>query len=169
MIGLSICAAQEYNTGERGRSASYGRTSPHAHRSDLTGGASTVISVPKSTTETRVVHVKDKVPGAVYIGRANPRWHLAASPFANAYTIGKNGDRARVLHYYASDLYMYRNKPGDIMHLLPELRGKPLACWCRHDGEECTAENRCHGDILVEALNRYTDDELRSFGSAVHS
>ena len=121
------------------------------------------------TTETRVVHVKDKVPGAVYIGRANPRWHLAASPFANSYTIGKHGDRARVLHYYASDLYMYRNKPGDIMHLLPGLRGKPLACWCRHDGEECTAENRCHGDILVEALNRYTDDELRSFGSAVQS
>ena len=52
-MGLSICAAREYNTGERGRSASYGRTSPHAHRSDLTGKANTVISVPKSPITTK--------------------------------------------------------------------------------------------------------------------
>jgi hypothetical protein len=47
---------------------------------------------------------------------------------------------------------------------LPELRDKALACWCRHDGEERTHANACHGDVLVELLGRYSDDELRQWG-----
>lgn len=39
-------------------------------------------------SQTRVVHINDNVPGAVYIGRAMNRRGLAASPFANAYRIG---------------------------------------------------------------------------------
>lgn len=53
MTPLSIHVNQVYTGGERGRSASYGRTSPHAHRSDLTGKANTVISVPKSPITTK--------------------------------------------------------------------------------------------------------------------
>jgi len=80
---------------------------------------------------TRVVHVRDGIPGAVYIGRSMPRQGLV------------NSDRR-------------------LLAQLPELRGKALACWCRHDGEERTPDNACHGDVLVDLLDRYTDDELRA-------
>jgi Domain of unknown function (DUF4326) len=117
---------------------------------------------------TRVIHVGDmsNYPDAVYIGRAMPRYGLADSPFANAYKIGKHGNRQRVLWYYHDDLMKFKHTPSDVLHLLPDLRGKPLACWCRHDGEESTPENRCHGDILVETLARYTDAELVAFAAA---
>ena len=55
-MGLSICAAQEYNTGERGRPASYGRTSPRAHLVRSTGKANTVISVTNSQQTTESTH-----------------------------------------------------------------------------------------------------------------
>jgi hypothetical protein len=115
----------------------------------------------------RIVHVNDRIDGAVYIGRAMPRQGLRASVFANAYRIGRDGDRAAVLAYYEDDLYTFAHRPSDVLHLLPELRGKPLACWCRHDGEVVTPENRCHGDLLLEALARFTDDDLRSMAGPV--
>jgi len=34
-----------------------------------------------------------------------------------------------------------------LLHRLPELRGKDLACWCR-PGEPC------HADVLLELANR---------------
>jgi hypothetical protein len=111
---------------------------------------------------TRVVHVHDNIPGAVYIGRAVPRRGIKASKWANPYKIGRDGNRADVIAKYWFAL-MY----GDKRHLLadlPELRDKDLACWCRHDGEARTGDNECHGDVLVDLLERYTDDELRTMG-----
>ena len=122
-------------------------------------------------SETRVVHVKDNVPGAVYIGRAMPRQGLKASPFANPYKIGAPAShwaqkdpitREGALFAYSTDIWS-----GPKRHLLgqlPELRGKPLACWCRHDGEPMTDGTRCHGDLLVHWLETLTDDELRALG-----
>lgn len=121
-----------------------------------------------------VVHVKDNVPHAVYIGRAMPRQGLKASKWANPHKIGGKAThflqkdpitREGALMGYVQDI-MY----GDKRHLLadlPELRGKPLACWCRHDGEtfgngtDGSVDNRCHGDLLVHWLETFTDDELR--------
>lgn len=116
----------------------------------------------------RVVHVKDKVPGAVYIGRANARHKLAeslfANPFrifaANKYTAGAS--RADVIRQYRAWVMGGECGPA-VLAGLPELRGKPLACWCRHDGEPSTPENACHGDVLVALLDRHSDDELRAF------
>lgn len=107
----------------------------------------------------RVVHIKDNVEGAVYIGRAMSARGLSGSKWANPYKIGEHGTRIQVLALYADDL---RHDPGFIRQL-PELRDKPLACWCRHDGETPTEGNRCHGDILLEWLKDYTDDELRNW------
>jgi hypothetical protein len=118
-----------------------------------------------TTTQTRVVHVNDHIPDSIYIGRAMPARGIADSIWGNAYKIGRDGNRAQCIQGFAADLYKFKFTPSDIMHHLPDLRGKPLACWCRHDGEAVTAETKCHGDILVEALERYTDDELRSFGN----
>lgn len=109
-------------------------------------------------SEARIVHARDDVLGAVYIGRAAPRAKLKASLFASPYAIGASGKqltRGDALALY--EFYLWLS--GLLLPQLPELRGKPLACWCRHDGE---TEPRCHGDILLAILDRFTDDELRS-------
>jgi hypothetical protein len=123
--------------------------------------------------ETRVVHVDDKVPGAVYIGRAMPRRGLKASKWANPYKIGAVltphdiplgfaypvgvMDRHDVLVMYACML-----QSSTLLADLPDLRGHALACWCRHDGEPKTNDTMCHGDILVAYLDLHTDDDLRA-------
>ena len=111
--------------------------------------------------DTHVVHVTDNIPDAVYIGRANGRARLAASPFANPFPLAM-GDRDTVLLRYRD--YLRSSQRGvPVIRRLPELRGKPLACWCRHEAEKRTARNACHGDVPIELLNRYTDDELRNW------
>lgn len=120
--------------------------------------------------ETRVVHVNDRVEGAVYIGRAN-RWNgLQRSKWANPHKIGDwasdaYGDLSEIDRTEAVLRYSYDLVVGTLRCLLtdlPELRGKPIACWCRHDGEERTEANACHGDVLKDLLDQYTDDELRA-------
>lgn len=73
----------------------------------------------------------------LYIGRANGRKRLKASPFANPFVIGRDGDREGVVAKYEDYL---RSRP-DLMARLPELRGKRLGCWC--------APSACHGDLLA--------------------
>jgi hypothetical protein len=107
----------------------------------------------------RVVHVKDKVPGAVYVGRANARYGLAASPFANPFRVGTFSTRAEAIEHYRR--WLTERGGRLVFDQLPALRGKPLACWCRREGEERTDDNACHADILVALLDRYSDDELR--------
>ena len=108
---------------------------------------------------TRVVHVKDQVPGAVYIGRANGRAKLRQSPWHNPHKIKDHaGDRNLAILQFANDL-LNGEKRGMLAEL-PALRGRPLACWCRHDHEERHPGNTCHGDILVKLLELMTDDDL---------
>ena len=109
--------------------------------------------------KTRVVHVHDKVPGAVYIGRSHPRSGLRASFFQNLFRV-ENGRT----HLGAVELYRQAQATvitPEFARQLRELRGKPLACWCRHDGEPRTDQNACHGDVLVGLLDRYSDAELQ--------
>lgn len=114
-------------------------------------------------SETRVVHVNDNIEGAVYIGRQNYYKRLPRSMWANPYRIGEHGDRTECIVYYRAEFLPFTGRK-DLLAKLPELRGKALACWCRHDGEEPTEENACHGDVLVALLDRHTDDELREMG-----
>ena len=114
-------------------------------------------------SETRVVHVNDNIQGAIYIGRQNYYKRLPGSIWANPYKIGQDGDRVDCINYYRSDLMKFKGL-NSLLPKLPELRGKTLACWCRHDGEERTDANACHGDVLVDLLERYSDDELRELG-----
>lgn len=105
---------------------------------------------------TRVVHVNDNIEGAVYIGRRMNRRSLPQSPFANPFPIAM-GTRGAVIEAYRKHFL----KSPTLIAQLPELRGKPLACWCRHDGEPRTEANACHGDVLIGLLERYSDDALR--------
>jgi hypothetical protein len=127
-----------------------------------------------SESTTRVIHVRDmaKYPDAIYIGRSMPRQGLKGSPFANPYKIGGrsekfegNGPNGTLTRLDAIQIYAWDLYAGEKTHLfaeLPALRGKALACWCRHDGEAPTDENQCHGDVLAELINGRTDDELRA-------
>jgi hypothetical protein len=118
---------------------------------------------------TRVCHTDDQIPGAEYIGRAVPRRGLKASKWANPYKIGDRkmiGDgvltRDEVIYRYEQDLL-----GGPKRHLLadlPELRTVDIACWCRHDGEDRDTGNACHADVLIELLEKYSDEELRAMG-----
>jgi hypothetical protein len=67
----------------------------------------------------RVVHVRDHVEGAVYIGRAMPRFGLPASPWRNPYKIGTHGTRADCLLMYADDLAIHRRDLARLPPLLP--------------------------------------------------
>lgn len=115
----------------------------------------------------RVVHVDDCVPGAVYIGRAVPRRRLPNSPFGNPFRIGTDGARHHVITKFQNhiDGALRSHRGPEIAEALIALRGKPLACWCRHDGEAPTPGNACHGDCILSLLERYTDDELRALAT----
>lgn len=108
--------------------------------------------------ETRVVHVKDRIPEAVYVGRRQPWLGLAQSPFANTFPITPTTDRAAAIARFRAHLLA---SPA-LLRRLPGLRGRPLACWCRRDGEARSEGNACHADVLVEVLAAHTDDGLRA-------
>jgi len=116
---------------------------------------------PSTTpSTTKVIHVKDmpNYPDAVYIGRAMPRQGLKGSPFGNPFKSPRDADPIGKFHEYITN--------GTGRHLLarlPELRGKPLACWCVRDSDPPFGDEddwRCHGDVLMDLLNDYSDDEL---------
>lgn len=97
------------------------------------------------TTRTRVRRKGGEVVQwcDVYIGRKQTMggWNLEASPFANIFIIGKDGEREEVIRKYEEHL---RSSPK-LMNLLPTLQGKVLGCWCE-------PHEFCHGDIIIRVL-----------------
>jgi NTP pyrophosphatase (non-canonical NTP hydrolase) len=106
----------------------------------------------------RVVHVRDAVPGAVYVGVGNPREGLAESAFANPFRVPQDGNRQTVIVRYLRHVLA---SPA-LLAMLPVLRGKPLACWCRHEGDQRPGAPACHADVLLELLEQHSDEELRA-------
>jgi hypothetical protein len=80
-------------------------------------------------------------PGAVYIGRANARYRLPASKWANPFGLKQEADREAVIAAFERWL---RQQPH-LMNALHELRGCDLVCWC--------APLPCHGDVLLKVAN----------------
>lgn len=82
----------------------------------------------------------------VYIGRANGRYHLRGSSYANPFVIGRDGDRAEVIARFER---WARTSPDAaarwIREHVAELDGLTLGCWC--DGE--ARGEPCHGDVLL--------------------
>ncbi len=90
----------------------------------------------------KVVHVRDRVPGAYFIGRPGP--------FGNPFIIGKHGTRAEVIEQYRRMLSVWTPHIEALRNLIrQELRGKDLACFC--------APLPCHGDVLLEIANGLND------------
>lgn len=81
----------------------------------------------------------------VYIGRrwTMGHWDLPQHPLYNPFQYDtpkkkRDGTRAEVMAKYRE----YLMADPELLALVPELRGKTLACWC--------APELCHGDILAE-------------------
>jgi hypothetical protein len=83
-------------------------------------------------------------PGAVYIGRAMPRYGLKRSKWANKFVIGKDGTREEVIALYERHLV-----GSGLINDIHELNGKDLVCWC--------APLVCHGDVLLRLANAAGD------------
>jgi len=87
----------------------------------------------------RIVHVL-KDPYDIYIGRANRRYRLSQSKWANPFK------RKNALEKYERWI---KTRP-ELLGALSELEGKRLGCWCAPKGG-ITIEDKviCHGQILA--------------------
>lgn len=110
----------------------------------------------------RVVHVNDHVPDAVYVGRANNAHRLAASPLANPYRVEQYGRSGAIVRYTGMLHALVAGGHEHIITALIEARDKPLACWCRRDGEVKTDRNACHADAILTILGMFTNEQLRA-------
>lgn len=130
--------------------------------------------------DNRVIHVEemDRFPGSVYIGRQMKIRYPSLlgkygvkryerSLFANPYRIGERMTREHVLEVYHQLFYSkIETQPGFVDALIG-LRGKTLACWCRHFDEEMTPETACHGDIILATLDLFDDEQIRTLQDLV--
>lgn len=115
----------------------------------------------------QVIHVSEmkKFPGSIYIGRRNNRYGLAASPFGNPFKITEPSDFGPGVSRHSACLayrdYLRSSIEGrKVLALLPTLRGRPLACWCRTSNATGRAWKECHGDQILRLLREHTDAEL---------
>lgn len=79
----------------------------------------------------------------VYIGRG--------SSFGNPFIEGKDGTRKEVIEKYRVWFYKRLKKPR-FKRAVEALRGKRLGCYCK-------PEKPCHGDIIVEWLERAENED----------
>ena len=90
----------------------------------------------KTNTMTTIVNIKTHKCD-VYIGRG--------SPFGNPYRIGDNGDRNQVLSLYR-EYFTKRLTNPKFRDMVLSLKDKVLGCYC--------VPLKCHGDIIIEYLNK---------------
>jgi hypothetical protein len=79
-------------------------------------------------------------PGAVYIGRRNARYGLAASKWANPFRPSSPAEHEAVVAMFERWLRLQQH----LIDALPELVGRDLVCWC--------APLPCHGEVLLRLL-----------------
>lgn len=97
-----------------------------------------------------------KDPNNVYIGRSGvvfinkQRFPKNLSIFCNPYVIGKHGNRDEVINLYRNHIIQKIEQSDNFKNQLISLKGKNLGCWCYPEP--------CHGDVLLELINKYSDD-----------
>lgn len=107
----------------------------------------------------RVLNIRDcgyKVPeGAVYCGRAAPRYQLKRSKWANPFPVihHTNPSIEMERRRKSIDAYVTWLTHGPLSHI-EELRGLDLVCWC--------APLLCHCDVLLELANKKGNNLLDS-------
>jgi len=97
-----------------------------------------------------------KDPNHVYIGR-DMSFYVKGSKgsiWQNPYKVAKQtGTKINNKKTYSIDesLQLYKShieNNDELIKQLPQLVGKTLGCWCK--------PNKCHGDILIELINKYS-------------
>ena len=88
----------------------------------------------------------------VYIGRNMTHYvpGTVGSIWGNPYVVAKDNNYKPNTYTLDQSLTMYRQyveSTPELIARLHELKGKTLGCWCK--------PNRCHGDILVELVEKY--------------
>ena len=89
----------------------------------------------------------------IYIGRCGvvfidkKRFPLESSNFANPYKIGKDGTREEVITKYKEYIENKLENNESLQKELILMKNKNLGCWCYPD--------MCHGNILLELINKY--------------
>ena len=92
----------------------------------------------------------------VYIGRDMSFYVKGAkgSIWKNPYKVSKSSKttKSKNKKTYSLDesLELYKShieNDQELVKLLPTLKNKTLGCWCK--------PNKCHGDILIELINKY--------------
>lgn len=100
---------------------------------------------------TTVIHVRNAKPGDVYVGRPNshvPQGVVLLTELGNPYHALPDSDRAGVIARYEQRLL----QSPHLLRLLPQLRGKRIACWCHPEP--------CHADVPKKLLDTHTDEEI---------
>ena len=69
--------------------------------------------------------------------------------WGNPFEVEKDGDRSYVIESFGEH---YLPRKPSLLEALPELQGKILACWC--------FPQRCHGEVLLEAIDRLGYERL---------
>lgn len=90
-------------------------------------------------------------PDIIYIGRG--------SIWGNPYKITENRSRDQVVEAYRKYLWSAIKNGVVTKEMLKELDGKRLACYC--------SPQRCHGDILVAAIEWAKGDEEDDYSRSV--
>jgi len=102
-----------------------------------------------------------KVPeGAVYVGRANLKYHLPASKWGNPFKLPSfysHQPKATKLALREAVVRLYRDyldkRPELKEAARRELKGKDLVCWCHNWDGIGTNPMFCHADVLLEVAN----------------
>lgn len=89
--------------------------------------------------------VQQEFDSVSYVGRANPRYGLKASPLANPYRVNGQTDRKTAIELYRQYLWG-KIREGDtaVINALREIgENTAIVCWC--------SPKSCHGDVVERA------------------
>lgn len=103
----------------------------------------------------KVVNVKRGEPYDVYIGRANPRYGLARSKWANPFKLPPNASKGERLDSIRSyEKWITEGEGRRLLEDLGELEGQTLGCWCAEEGGLHAGDDlKCHGQVLLKLLD----------------
>lgn len=112
--------------------------------------------VPRNASEAR-----SGAPYDVYIGHRRPAWmwgggyYLPCSPWHNPYNRAYRDGHITARESIALFHYDLVVKRPNLVALLPEVRGKVLACWCK--------PGPCHGDVIARLADALEVDPSELF------
>jgi len=86
----------------------------------------------------QIIIIKDKDDKYCRYPKTNSKW-------ANPFKVNKDGSREECIEKYREYIIKKINENPEEYNI-EELRGKTLGCWCKPE--------KCHGDVLIELLNK---------------